>query len=195
MTNIPPEAPINYDAIAQAFLDGIQSLHEATNQNMGGLLNVGPAVRRRLAAAAGIPDELILGVAKTLDENPGLAGLSPRSAAKMREIIAFSVALNTITKHLEQVARTYRETNAVRRADVVQDVLRMYKVAKSMNRASDLQQYFPQVEALQQALGPRGRKAVSKKAKAAAAAVAAQAAAHKADATKVTANFSAGKDL
>jgi hypothetical protein len=168
MTTIPLEPPIDYDALAQAFLDGIQNLHETTDQKMGGLLNVGPAIRRRLASTAGIPNKLILAVAQTLDEHPALAALSPRSAAKMREIVAFSVALNAVTDRLELLARTYRETIAVRRSDVVEDVLRMYKVAKSMNRASDLQQYFPQVEALREALGPRGRKGLSKKAKAAA---------------------------
>jgi hypothetical protein len=170
MTSIPLEVPIDYDALANAFLDGIQHLHDDTDAKMGALLNVGASARRRLAAMAAVPDKLILAMAQTLDEQPGLAGLSPRSSLKMREIIAFTHAVSAITDVLERLARTYHETIIARRADVVEDVLRMYQVAKSMNRASDLQQYFPQVEALKEALGPRGRKGVSKKAKAAAAA-------------------------
>jgi hypothetical protein len=175
MTSIPLEVPVDYDALAKAFLDGIQHLHEDTDAKMGGLLNVAAPARRRLAAIAAVPDKLILAMAQTLDEQPGLAGLSPRSSLKMREIIAFTHAVNSITDVLERLARTYHETIVVRRADVVEDVLRMYQVAKSMNRASDLQQFFPQVEALKDALGPRGRKAVSKKVKVAAAAAVAAA--------------------
>jgi hypothetical protein len=176
MSTIPPEVPINYEAAARAFIDGLQALHETTDAQMGGLMYIGPAVRRRLNATSSLPDKLIEAVAAILDAQPGLAGLSPSSAAKMRDVIPFTAAVGTVADFLELLARKYRETVAVRRSDVGQDVLRIYNVARSMNRNSDLQQFFPQAQALPHALGSRGRKTVSKKSKAAAAAQVADAA-------------------
>jgi hypothetical protein len=183
MSTIPPEVPINHEAAAQAFIAGLQALHDANAAQMGDLIYVGPAVRRRLNATAHLPAKLIEGVAALLDAQPELAGLSPSSAAKMRDVIPSTAALTAVGDFLELLARKYHETAAVRRSDVGQDVLRVYNIVKKLNRESDLQEFFPQVHALQQALGSRARKTVSKKAKAAAAAT--QAAAHTAAAKGV----------
>jgi hypothetical protein len=185
MTTIPIEPTINYEALARSFLDGLDGLQQNATGQLGGLLTVGATVRKRMNSTAAVPDKFIIAVASMLEEQPLLGSLSPRTAGKMKDVLALTGALDLIASRLEAMARTYRETIAARRYEVGADALRMYSVAKGMNRTNDPAELVPNVPTVQQALGRTGR--ISKAVKAAKAAKAAQAAAPAVDTPAVTA--------
>lgn len=156
MTNIPFETPINYEALARSFLDGLDGLQLTATEQLGALLFVGPTIRKRLNSTAAVPDKFIIAVATMLEEQPQLGSLSPRAAGKMKETLALAGALDLIASRLELMARNYRETIAARRYEVGADALRMYSVAKGMNRINDPEELVPNVAVVRQALGRSG---------------------------------------
>lgn len=153
MSNIQPEAFPNYLGLARSHVDNLQVAHDATLEQLGGGAFVGPVARRRLTLMASTPDRFIAAVAGTLEENPGLASISPRSPAEMRKVVAVTAALTEMADRYELLARGCRETVAVRRAQVAEDAMRAYNICKSANRASDQRETIPQVKDMKAALG------------------------------------------
>ena len=168
MSNIEPEAPPNFLAIARQHLDSVQAIHNAVVEQLGGGAFVGPVQRKKLTLMAATPDKFIAAVAVTLEENPKLASLSPRTAAEMRRAVAVTAALTEIANRYELLARGCRDTVAVRRAEVAQDAMRAYGVCKSANRVADGEELVPAVQGMKAALGRTGRSGKSRKAKLAA---------------------------
>jgi hypothetical protein len=95
----------------------------------------------------------------------------------MRDVIPFSIALGAIVDELERLARKYRDSIAVRRAEVGKEVLRVYGTFKGMNRDTDVELVAPRFQQMKVAFGTRIRGRKPNKVKAALAAAAAAAAA------------------
>lgn len=161
MSNLQPEAFPNYLGLARSHMDNLQAAHEATLAQLGGGAFVGPVARRKLTLMASTPDRFIAAVASTLEENPALATLSPRSPAEMRGAVAATAALTEMADRYELLGRECRETVAVRRAQVAEDAMRAYNICKSANRVSDLREAIPQVKDMKAALGRSKAKKVT----------------------------------
>lgn len=158
MSTIEPEVPINFEAVAEQHVGAMQAMHEATMQQLGGGVFIGPVSRRKLTSTANLPDKFFKVIGKTLEEQPLLASVSPQLAAKTRRVVPLSEALTLIAESHEFLARSCRETIAVRRSEVGEEALRVYGVAKSYNRVRDLEQFIPHANAMKDALGARGRR-------------------------------------
>jgi hypothetical protein len=163
MSNIEPEVPINYEAIADQHIAALQALHDATMAQLGGGLFIGPVSRRKLISSAVLPDKFFRAVATALEEDDVLGSVSPQGAGKLRNVIPQSAALRKVRDFHQFLARSYSETDTVRRSTAGDDALRIYNVAKSFNRLRDNQEFVPRLKAMQEALGPRGRRSASVK--------------------------------
>ena len=165
MSNIEPEVPINYEAIAEQHIAALQAMHESTMLQLGGGLFIGPVSRRKLISASVLPDKFFQVVATALDEDPVLANARPGAAGKLRTVVPQSGALRKIAEHHEFLARSYRETDTVRRADAGDEAFRIYNIAQSFNRVRDTKELVPRLKAMKEALGARGRRTAEVKKK------------------------------
>jgi hypothetical protein len=165
MSNIEPEVPINYEAIAEQHIAALQAMHDATMQQLGGGLFIGAVSRKKLMSSATLPDKFFHMVATALEEDEVLGNTSPQAAGRLRKVVPQSAALRKIRDFHEFLARSYSETDTVRRSKAGDDALRIYNVAKSFNRLRDSEELIPRLKAMQEALGARGRRTADAKKK------------------------------
>lgn len=151
MSTIPP-TPINHEEIANAIMIQIRELA----QSVPGFTFAAKGRRRKITAAASLPDSFLEAVAVACDASPHLASSSQVTPAELREAINYGRAFTSVANELSVMTRGFLDTVAEHRNEVGQRALRAYSIAKSINRPEDRELLIPHLANMQRALG-RGR--------------------------------------
>jgi hypothetical protein len=118
--------------------------------------------RVRLNATAGLPDELIEGVAYALETDTRLASASEVPPDPLRKAVAFSRAFRPLLEELRLVTRELSYEIAFRRADAGKQVLKVYRLAQGLVRPEDRALLVPHLESMKRHFArSKARKAAS----------------------------------
>jgi magnesium-transporting ATPase (P-type) len=160
MTTIPdvPTSPSTRTETARQALPQIRAIVEG----LEGLTFLTPGERLRLSASANVRDRFLETVAIAM-EGSGLLGSNTKlTPAHFREMIEYSQACVALADELERLTRGIRDTVKVRRAEVATEALRVFGVARKINRPGDREELVSTVDQMQRALGRGRRKATAK---------------------------------
>ena len=150
MTAIP-EIPNRADAARQ-----IAQQVRATVETLPGLVFITPEERVRLSVSANVPDRFLEVTASAMDQNAALAAAAKMSAADLRAAVALAQANLALADELERLARGVRDTVTVGRAAVGTEALRVYSVARRLDRPRDTESSVTTLLQMQKTLN-RGR--------------------------------------
>lgn len=153
MSTIPDTQTTSYAAIAQQMT---QVAHEVVSR-LDGFVYLSPGERLRVNTSANIPDKFLETIARAMDRFTALAASTSLTSAEIRDLVAWSQAWLSVADEFIRLARGIKETVKRRRAIGGTESLRVYSVAKHLNRPGDREELVPWVDQLQQALG-RGRR-------------------------------------
>lgn len=134
MTAIPdvPSTPNRVDAARQ-----IAQQVRGIVETLPGLVFITPEERTRLAVSATVPDRFLETTASAMDQNTALAAVAKMSAADLRMAVIVAQANLALADELERLARGVRDTVRVSRAAVGTEALRVYSVARRLDRPRD----------------------------------------------------------
>lgn len=112
--------------------------------------------RSRLSSSAAVPDRFLEVCAASMEEHVALAAASKISAAELRSVLAVAQANLALADEIERLARGVRDTVLVARAVAGTEGLRVYSVARRLNRPRDTQSSVSTLVQMQRTLN-RGR--------------------------------------
>lgn len=152
MTAIPEVPTPNAAETARQIAQQVR----ATVETLPGLVFITPDERIRLAVSATVPDRFLEACAAAMDESTALSAVGKISAAQLRTIVATAQANLALADELERLARGVRDTVKVARAEAGTEALRVYSVARRLNRPRDAQSSVSTLVQMQRTLN-RGR--------------------------------------
>jgi hypothetical protein len=156
MTTIPetPSPVLTHEEAAQSILLQFRRLTES----IPGFSYLSIKGRRRITAAASLPDAFLQAVSVACDANPRLATTSEITGAELRDTIDYSRHYLSVADELDILAAGLRGTVAVRRSEPGRRALRAYEIAKRMNLTTDSQSLIPHLADMQRTLKRGSRK-------------------------------------
>jgi len=156
MTTVP-DVPQSHDDAARELLLGVRSLRES----VPGLVLLPKERLMELINAATVPDEFLEAVLIGSEATSDLAAVSKLDRAEVRDVIAFSRAYGGAMDETELLHRMVKHTIILRRAKVGQEALRVFALAKGLNRPRKSGLLVPHIEAMRRALGRSRAKPVT----------------------------------
>jgi hypothetical protein len=150
----PNPAVTAHDLAAARLLGDVQSLVQVV-RGYGSFLH--PSESRRINPTATLPTEFLLAVAVALDESEQLRANAGITGDQIRDVVSFCNAYLPAAEEVRLKAEGIVQTVKAQRYAVGQVSLRVYRVARHSNIASDKQLLFPHVENMKRILN-RGRK-------------------------------------
>lgn len=154
MTTIP-DVPRSHDEAARELLLRVRSLRES----VPGLVLLPIDRVKELINAASVSDEFLESVTRGAEATPDLAAVSKLDPAEVRDVIAFSRAFVGPMDEVHLLQRMMRHTVIVRRAKVGTEALRVFALAKDLNRPRKSDLLVPHIEAMRRTLARSRRKA------------------------------------
>jgi hypothetical protein len=149
-----PESSI-HEQTAMAMLVQLRELA----QSVKGFNFTSPTHRRRLAAQGNVPDAFLRSVAVACDAAPTLASSGGVTGAELRDMMAFARAYLSVADELELLAKGLRDTVAQHRAEGTEKALRVYFIAKRINRPAEREALIPHLRNMTRDLGKTRPKA------------------------------------
>lgn len=149
MSTMPDVPQPNAVEIARRMAQQVRALIET----LPGLVFITPEENRRLTASAAIPDRFLEATAAAMDESPALASSGKMTAAALRDAIQMTQAYVALADELDRLARGVRGGMKVHRAAAGTEALRVYNVARRLNRPRDSQSLVSTLNQMERALG------------------------------------------
>lgn len=155
MSNIPletSESSAQRTETARQMAEQVRAIVET----LPGFVFITKQESRRLAVAASVPDRFLEAAAGAMDQSPALASSAKMSATDLRSSIIEAQAYLGLADELERLARGVRDTAKVGKGAVGTEALRVYSVARHLNRARDSESSVSSLDQMQRTLN-RGR--------------------------------------
>ena len=150
---VPTPIPtLSHAEVARQAIERIRQALEVT----GSTTLTDTAEHRRLNPLARVTDEMLERAAASLDTYPSLAATSEFTSAQIRDVIALSLAYRSIVDEFRLATRKLVQRITTIRAEVGEQALKIYGVAKQLNRPAQKAMLVPHVVAMRQAMGRRG---------------------------------------
>lgn len=112
--------------------------------------------RARINGTAGLPDELLEGIAYALESDPRLAAAAEVLPELLRKAVAFSRAFRPLLEEFRLVTIELSHEIAFHRAEAGRQALKVYRLAQGLVRPEDKALLVPHLESMRRYFA-RGR--------------------------------------
>ena len=149
-----PDVPQTHNDAARHLMLALRTLRES----IPGLVLIPNERLKELVTAASVSDDFLETVTNSVEATPDLAAVSKLVPGEVRDVVEFSRAYNGAMDEVDLLRRMLRHTIIVRRARVGQEALKVFALAKSLNRPRKSDLLVPHIEAMRRTLARARRK-------------------------------------